>query len=82
MSPYLQKLDLYGTAVANLLYAQQDVHVGLHAYIFEDSVFQFINTVIPLTNYEYMNALNVARQRLISVGPQYASYFVPLYWFP
>jgi len=34
MALYEQKLDLYGAAVANLPYAQQDVHVGLLAYIF------------------------------------------------
>jgi hypothetical protein len=34
MALYVQKLDLYGAAVANLPYAQEDVHVGVLAYVF------------------------------------------------
>ena len=34
MALYVQKMDFYGAAVANLPYAQQDVHVGLLAYVF------------------------------------------------
>ena len=52
MALYVQKLDIYGAAVANLSYAQQDVHVGLLAYVFEISVFSV---------YIYRNSTNKLR---------------------
>jgi len=54
MPLYVQNVDLYGAAVANLPYAQQDVYIDVLAYVFEVSVFQFIYTVILLTSYEYI----------------------------
>ena len=86
MALYVQKLDLYGAAVANLPYAQQDVHGGLNTYVFEVSVFQFIYTVIPLASYEYIYiyiyiCAKCWGQHLIFEGPQYATCFMPLVWF-
>ena len=88
MALYVQKLDLYEAAVANLPYAQQDVHVGLHTYVSEFSVFQFIYTVNPLTSYEYMYIYTYTyirakcwEQHLVFVGPQYATCLMPLVWF-
>jgi hypothetical protein len=43
--------------------------------------FVLSNAAIPLPRYEYMNTLNVARQHLIFVNLQYATFVLSLVWF-